>query len=94
MPAYVIFCLTEVSDPEALAKYRAAGRSVMPASMKFLAGPNVATTLEGPPMESVVLLEFASRAEAEAWYQSDEYQAIVGTRLGAATGFAFIVESR
>ena len=38
------------------------------------------------------MIEFPSYARAKEFYNSDEYQAIVGIRHGASTGSAFVVE--
>lgn len=35
---------------------------------------NPCDVVEGPPVESVAILEFASMAEAKAWYESPAYQ--------------------
>jgi uncharacterized protein (DUF1330 family) len=40
----------------------------------------------------MVMIEFPSYEKAKAWYNSDEYQAIVGIRQKASTGSAYIVE--
>jgi uncharacterized protein (DUF1330 family) len=40
-----------------------------------------------------VIVEFASREAARAWYESPEYQAVVGKRLAATQGFAVISQS-
>lgn len=39
-----------------------------------------------------VVLKFKSRDEAKAWYNSPDYQAIVGVRLEAAPGTAILVD--
>jgi uncharacterized protein (DUF1330 family) len=39
-----------------------------------------------------VVIEFPSYARALEFYNSDEYQAIVGIRQKASTGSAFVVE--
>ena len=37
------------------------------------------------PFTRTVLIEFPSKELARAWYESDEYQAVVGLRHGSAT---------
>jgi uncharacterized protein (DUF1330 family) len=37
--------------------------------------------VEGPPIDEILILEFASYDEALAWYRSPEYQAVSETRL-------------
>lgn len=37
------------------------------------------------PFTRTVLIEFPSKQQARAWYESDEYQAVVGLRHDSAT---------
>jgi uncharacterized protein (DUF1330 family) len=48
--------------------------------------------LEGRPAGRVVVLEFPSVAAARAFYESPEYQAIVGQRKANATSRVVLVE--
>jgi uncharacterized protein (DUF1330 family) len=43
------------------------------------------------PCTRTVLIEFPSKELARAWYESDEYQAVVGLRHGSATSNLVIV---
>lgn len=53
-----------------------------------------AETIEGtPPGPQTVILKFEDTAAAKAWYESPEYQAVVGKRLEATEGFAVISQS-
>lgn len=95
MAAYVIFCLLDVADQVELQRYRMEGRGTLAAhGARFLAGAAIAATLEGPPLEGAVVLEFDTVAAARGWYDSPEYQAVIGIRLAATKGLAFIVEGR
>ena len=40
-----------------------------------------------------VIIKFESTEAAKAWYNSPEYQAVVGKRLEATDGFAVISQS-
>jgi uncharacterized protein (DUF1330 family) len=40
-----------------------------------------------------VILKFESTEAAKAWYGSSAYQAVVGKRLAATSGFAVISQS-
>jgi|TARA_B100000315_G_scaffold233574_1_gene246797 uncharacterized protein (DUF1330 family) len=40
----------------------------------------------------VVFIEFPSFQQAQAWYNSDAYQAILPLRQAASTGSVFLVE--
>jgi uncharacterized protein (DUF1330 family) len=39
------------------------------------------------------VLKFDSTEAAKAWYNSEEYQAVVGKRLAASEGFAVISQT-
>jgi uncharacterized protein (DUF1330 family) len=43
------------------------------------------------PFTRTVLIAFPSKAMARAWYESDEYRAVVGLRHGSATSNLVIV---
>ena len=49
-------------------------------------------SLEGAPVEGVVILEFPTFAEARAWYDSDAYKAARKHRFLGADYRALIVE--
>lgn len=68
--------------PEAFAKYGAT----------FLARGGAATTLEGDPYERHVVIEFASKEQALACYNSPEYRKARALRAHACTANIAIVE--
>ena len=84
----------DITDPDGYAKYR----DRVPAVVEKFGGRYVVrggpmTPMEGDePLPRSVVLEFPSVEQAHAWYNSEEYQAIVGLRLNASKGNAFIVE--
>ena len=45
------------------------------------------------PGPQTVIIKFESTDAAKAWYNSSEYQAVVGKRLEATSGFAVLSES-
>ena len=95
MAAYVVFGLESVTDADALQRYRVAGQPTLAAhGARFVAGPRIAATLEGAPLQGAVVVAFDNAEAAQSWYHSPEYQAVLGVRLSASTGFAFIVEGR
>jgi uncharacterized protein (DUF1330 family) len=95
MSAYVLFGLVDVSDPAGLAAYRASAPQTMEGrGVRFVAGPKIAETLEGEPLQGAVILEFPSVEEARAWYRSPAYQQAAEHRWGASRCFALILESR
>ena len=49
-------------------------------------------TVEGSwPFTRTVIIEFPNKGLARAWYDSDEYQAVVGLRHGSATSNLVVV---
>jgi len=85
MKAYCIVYET-IDDPQMFEQYRS---QVMPTieahDGRFLVRGGAFTALEGEmPFERIAVLEFPSRAKAEAWYHSPEYQRILPLRTGAA----------
>ena len=50
--------------------------------------------LEGPAGQVTVVLRFATKSAAEAWYQSPEYQAIRHLRTDSTEGIGVIAEGR
>jgi uncharacterized protein (DUF1330 family) len=50
--------------------------------------------LEGSAGHVTVVLRFATKAAAQAWYDSPEYQAIVHLRTDSTEGIAAISEGR
>ncbi len=84
----------DVTDPQQFEAYR----EKVPATIAqyggtYLVRGGAMKTMEGgelPPR--TVILEFPSVEQAKTWYNSPEYQEIIGLRLGASTGHAQIVE--
>ncbi len=83
----------DVHDAEKFEKYR----DKVPATIaqyggRYLVRGGAMETMEGdelPPRN--VVLEFDSVEAARTWYNSPEYQAIIGLRLDASTGHAQLV---
>jgi uncharacterized protein (DUF1330 family) len=48
--------------------------------------------LEGSAGEVTIVLKFATKAAAQAWYSSPEYQAIVHLRTDSSEGIGVIAE--
>lgn len=61
-------------------------------AMKILAAYGRQEVLEGPKMEGVVIVEFPSTEEAEAWYESPAYREARGHRFRGADYRAVLVE--
>lgn len=93
MSAYII-AEVEVHDPETYATYRAQTPGLIERfGGRFIVRGGAAMGLEGaPPAGRLVVIEFPDTASAKRFYESPEYQAIIGTRHGAATSRLVLVE--
>lgn len=93
MPAYVIAEVT-VTDPPAMEEYR----KQVPATLakyggRFVARGGAIQTLEGDWKPSrLVVIEFPSRADAQRWYDSEEYRAPKALRMRAGRTNLVIVD--
>jgi len=92
MAAYVIAEI-EVTNPEGYEAYR----TQVPATLKQYSGTYIVRggaieALEGGSAGRMVILQFADVAAAKRWYNSPEYQAIVGSRQANSTGRLTLVE--
>ena len=80
MAVYVVasFRITDQAGYEA---YRTAVWPTLQAhGARILAADYASQAIEGAPNHLTVILEFASKATAQTWYDSPEYQAIVHLR--------------
>lgn len=93
MPAYVI-ANVHVHDHEGYERYRDAAPATIAAyGGRYLVRGGDAESLEGGwQPRRLVILEFPSIDSARAWYESDEYRAIVGGRLANASSELMLVE--
>ena len=84
-----------VNDPKLYREYQGgAGATIRDAGGEVVAFDVAAETVEGtPPGPQTVIVKFESTEAAKAWYQSPEYQAVVGKRLAATRGFAILAQS-
>lgn len=84
-----------VNDPALYGEYGAgAGPTVAAHGGEIVAFDVAAETVEGePPGPQTVIIKFEDAEKAKAWYNSDEYQAVVGKRLQATEGFSVISQS-
>ncbi|WP_335946187.1 MULTISPECIES: DUF1330 domain-containing protein [Salipiger] len=92
MSAYMIARI-DVTDPEEYAIY--AGQTVALAERfggRFLVKGGPQEVIEGEAPSRHVIVEFPSRAAAERWFNSPEYQRILPIALRASTRDVVIVE--
>ena len=78
---------TDISDPEQYEQYKAASPGAVAAGGgRFVARGGELAVLEGDWAPSrLVILEFPDLAAAKEWYASEQYQAAIRLREGAAT---------
>jgi uncharacterized protein (DUF1330 family) len=83
-----------VTDHDLLNEYvQGTGATLGLVPIKVLAADNESATIEGTPAGSrTVILEFESDADFHTWYDSPEYQAVVGKRFAATDGFGVLAQ--
>ncbi len=94
MAAYFI-AQYAVKNPALYQEYSAAaGPTIQAAGGELVSFDVAAENVEGtPPGPQTVIIRFESTDAARAWYESPEYQAVVGKRLEATEGYAIISQS-
>lgn len=93
MSAYVIVEV-EITDPQLFQQYgKAVPASIAAYGGKYLVRGGAVQTKEGGwAPKRVVILEFASMAQARKWYDSPEYEPLLALRLKAANSKLIMVE--
>ena len=92
MTAYFIASY-RITDPDGYGSYvPAVMPTLMAAGCEVLAADYSSQIVEGAPGEVTVILKFASKAAAMAWYDSPEYQAIKHLRTDNSEGTAVLVD--
>jgi uncharacterized protein (DUF1330 family) len=93
MAAYII-AEVDVTDPETYASYRAQTQATIePYGGRFIVRGGPAELLEGDdPPARLVVIEFPDIAAARRFYDSPEYQKIIGIRQRAARSRLILVE--
>jgi uncharacterized protein (DUF1330 family) len=84
-----------VNDPALYAEYqKGAGPTIAAHGGELLSFDVSAETIEGtPPGPQTVIVQFENSEAARAWYESADYQEVVGKRLAATEGFAVISQA-
>ena len=93
MKAYVI-ALETVHDQAMFAEYaKGVAATLAPFEGRFFARGGKFTVLEGEWQHPrTVIIEFPSREAAEGWYQSADYQKIIGLRHQSSKGNLVILD--
>ncbi|HIF96351.1 MAG TPA: DUF1330 domain-containing protein [Myxococcales bacterium] len=84
-----------VKDPALYAEYQqGAGPTIAAHGGELIVFDIAAETIEGtPPGAQTVILKFEDTAATKKWYESSDYQAVVGKRLEATEGYAIISQT-
>jgi uncharacterized protein (DUF1330 family) len=93
MKAYVIANI-DVQDPVRYADYiKLTPGTIAPFGGRFIARGGRSERLEGDTAANrLVILEFPSYDQANAWYASDGYRVAMAIRQSASTGSLILVE--
>ncbi len=92
MTAYLV-ANYDVVDLDAYRSYQQQASPLMAGGGRVLVLDGDSTIKEGEPGAQTVVIEYPTKEDALAAYESDEYQDVVGIRHGATTnGRAVIVD--
>ena len=93
MPAYVI-AMVDVHDPETYRKYTALTPPLVKRyGGRFLTRGNEVSTFEGETFRGrMVVLEFPSKEDVDAWYNDPEYVDAMQFRHTASSGRVLVQE--
>lgn len=95
MSAYIVFQRIRTIDQESLDRYAANVSASFPnRDVQFIVTYGEHETLEGPPIEGIVILQFPDMSSAKDWYYSDAYQSAAKHRFAGAEYHATLVEGR
>lgn len=94
MTAYLIATVDDVTDPDKIAEYRTlAGEAMAKHGGKYIARGGGTVFLEGGwEPGRVVIAEFPTSDQAQAFYNSPEYKKAHEVRAGIATFRMLVVE--
>jgi uncharacterized protein (DUF1330 family) len=92
MPVYLVGNF-DIHDREGYSKYEVGFMEVFQKfNVKLLAVDDNQKTIEGEwPTTRTVIMEFLSKNDAMAWYESDAYQNLKQHRLDASSGDSVLV---
>jgi uncharacterized protein (DUF1330 family) len=92
---YVLFQL-QIDDPEAYREYAAFDHAGLLAKFggRFVGADAAPEVLEGRWPQQVALVEFPSREQARAWYESDEYRPALAVRERSATSTVIFISGK
>ena len=93
MPAYAIGHFHPIEMTPAIEEYlRRIDETLDPFGGRFLVHGGKITEVEGAWDRTLVIIAFPDREQAQAWYNSPAYQAILSLRTATVTGEVIIVD--
>ena len=94
MPGYIIGQQKGIKDAAAFEGYQgAAGPTVVQYGGKLVLNTDKIQAGDGGwSPAGIVMLEFESVEQAKKWYNSPEYQAVIGQRLSSADSAVIIID--
>ncbi len=90
MSAYVVGNYTVHSEADYMNYIRTVGETLRAFGGRTLMADHEPTVLEGSPAQVIVLVEFDSFEQAQAWYSSPAYQAIIHFRKQSSQGWVLL----
>ncbi len=92
MSAYLV-ANYRITNPEGYAAYPpAVAPTLEPFGGELVVADFNSEAIEGQPLPVTIVVKFPSKDAAKAWYQSDEYQAVVNLRTDNTEGFVVFVD--
>jgi uncharacterized protein (DUF1330 family) len=93
-PTYVVVALRKINDAETFKTAVAEKASAAMAAFggRFVVRTDKITSLDGPPPQRFVLLQFDSPEKAQAWHESAAQKEIDAARMKTTDSLSFIVE--
>jgi uncharacterized protein (DUF1330 family) len=93
-PTYVVVAIRKINDADTfkIGVIDKASAVINAAGGRFVVRTDKITSLDGPPPQRFVLLQFDSPEKAQAWHTSEAQKAIDAARLKSTDSLSFIVE--
>ncbi len=92
MSAYLV-ANYHITNPDGYAAYPpAVAPTLEPFGGELVIADFASEAIEGQPLPVTIVVKFPSKEAAKAWYQSDEYQAVVNLRTDNTEGFVVFVD--
>ncbi len=92
MSAYLV-ANYRITNPDGYAAYPPAEAPTLePFGGELVIADFASEAIEGQPLPVTIVVKFPSKEDAKAWYQSDEYQAVVNLRTDNTEGSVVFVD--